>query len=204
MNAEKEMVVGLTGGIASGKSLVSTELKRLGAHIIDADIIAREIVVPGNPAYYEIISEFGQEVLREDGTLNRKMLGSVVFADDKRLKALNSITHPRILKRIEDDIEKINAACAHPLIVVDIALLIELGFHKKVEKVIVVFADDDKLVKRMMARDNLTEHEAKQRLSAQLPMKEKLRYADYVIDNNGSVEEAQAQVKKLHDELSGA
>lgn len=197
------MVVGLTGAIASGKSLVTEELKRLGAEALDADVIARELVVPGLPAYYEILREFGNGVLKEDGTLNRRLLGSIVFSDRARLEVLNRIMHPKILGRIEAGIKELNARCKDPLIVVDIALLVELGFYRKVDKVIVVAADQEKLVKRMMARDRLTEAEARQRLSAQLPIKEKLAYADYVIDNNGTIEEALNRTRAVFKELAG-
>jgi len=198
------VTVGLTGGVASGKSLVSGGLKRLGAHIIDADVISREIVAPGEPAYREIASTFGKGVIRADGTIDRKALGSLVFSDPEKRKILNKITHPRIIEKIGLEIKALEAKGGDPLIVVDAALLIEVGLHKEMSKVIVVYADEEKQIRRIISRDHLTEKEARERVNAQMPLPEKLKYADFVIDNNGSVEDTLKSVKELYGRLTGA
>lgn len=198
---EGGMIVGLTGGIATGKSLVSNELKRLGAHIIDADLIAREIVEPGKPAYKELIEAFGEGILREDKTLDRKALGRMVFSDREKLKKINSITHPKILKRIEEEISRINSGGKDAVIVVDAAVLIESGAHKSVDKVIVVYAGEDRQIERIKKRDSLSETEARCRINSQIPLKEKLRYADYVIYNDGTVEDVIKKAQELYRSL---
>ncbi len=195
------MIVGLTGGIATGKSLVSNELKRLGAHIIDADLIAREIVEPGKPAYKELIEAFGEGILNEDKTLDRRALGRMVFSDREKLKKINNITHPKILKRIEEEIAKINSGGKDAVIVVDAAVLIEAGAHKSVDKVIVVYAGEDRQIERIKKRDSLSENEARCRINSQIPLKEKLRYADYVIYNDDTVEEVVKKAQELYNSL---
>ena len=195
------MIVGLTGGIATGKSLVSAEIKRLGATVIDADVIAREIVEPGKPAYSEIVETFGERVLNPDRTLNRKALGDIVFCDREELGKLNRITHPRIRQRIREEIAR---AGENELVVVDIALLIEMGFRDEVDSVIVVWADEERQIERMLRRNGLTREEALLRLSCQIPVKEKLGYADYVIENNGDIESAVARAREVFMALKGA
>lgn len=195
------MVVGLTGGVATGKSLVSSELKRLGAHIVDADAIARDIVKPGKPAYEEIIKEFGNGVLTLEGAIDRKALGELVFSDPEKLTKLNRITHPRIRAEIAGEVERIEKQFGDALIIVDVALLIEFGLYKKMSKVVLVTADDDKQFERLKKRNCLADNEAKARIAAQMPLKEKERYADYIIDNNGPVEETLKAVKELYETL---
>ncbi len=197
------MIVGLTGGVASGKSLVAGELKKLGAHIIDADVISREIVEPGSEAYRDIVREFGEGVLRADGTIDRKALGRIVFADPARLSALNGITHPRIIEKIRSGMKALGERFADALIVVDAALLIEVGLHREMSRVIVVYADEDRQVERIMARDGLGEKEARERINSQMPLSRKVEYADFVIDNNGSVEDTRRLVKELYLKLTG-
>ncbi len=197
------MVVGLTGGIASGKSLVSGELKRLGAHVIDADLIAREIVGPGSPALAEIKREFGPRVINDDGTLDRAALGEIVFSDPEKLKLLNSITHPRIIEQQRRMIEEIKKNHADPLIIVDAAILIEAGEHRNMDRVVVVWASEEKQVERLLARNGLTRREAEKRVRAQMPLKEKAEYADYVINNDGGIEETLNLARELYRKLTG-
>ncbi|MBI5455009.1 MAG: dephospho-CoA kinase, partial [Deltaproteobacteria bacterium] len=162
------MVIGLTGGIASGKTFVSNELKRLGAHIIDADVIAREIVEPGRPALAEIVKEFGLRILKADGTLDRKALAGIVFSDKEKLQILNGIMHPRIIERTKALIDEIQSSHKDPLIVVDAAVLIEAGIHGSVDEVVVVLISEEEQMKRLIARDGLTEDEARKRVASQL------------------------------------
>ena len=197
------MLIGLTGGIASGKSLVAGELKRLGAHLIDADEIAREVVKTGLPAYNEIVKEFGEKILNPDKTINRKELGRIVFSNPELRKRLEQITHPRIRKKIEAEISAIKAKNPKAVIVVDAALLIEGGLYKKMDKVIVVYADEKTQIKRLTERDGLAIEDAKNRISAQMPLKEKKKYADFVIENveGKSREEVKEEVKKIFETI---
>lgn len=197
------MIVGLTGGIASGKSLVAGELERLGARIVDADLIAREVVAPGMPAWRDIVAGFGESILLEDGSIDRKKLGATVFSDPAKLKRLNDITHPRIREKIRERVAEMEREDSNPLIVVDAALLIEGGLYKEMSKVIVVYADEEKQTHRLRKRDGVGLGEAKKRIDAQMPLKEKREYADYVIDNNGTVNETIESVRKLYGKLTG-
>lgn len=196
------MVVGLTGAIASGKSLVSAEFKRLGAFIIDADLVARRIVEPGMDAYNEIVSGFGQGIVRTDGSLDRKALGRIVFSDKERLALLNRITHPRIIEDIEREIAGLRQGHPGAIIVVDAALIIELGLHRKMDRIVVVYSDEERCVERMMRRDGLSETEAQERLEAQMPLKEKLAYADYIIGNSGDMAETIWRAREVFDALT--
>lgn len=193
------MVVGLTGGVASGKSLVAHYLKELGAKLIDADEISREIVRPGMPAYQEILQVFGKGILNQDGTIDRKGLGKVVFSNPELLKRLNEITHPGILEEVRRRVGE--AKKDQAIIVVDAALLIEVGLHREMDRVIVVYVDEETQIKRLMERDGLTEGEAKLRLSAQMPLKEKLKDAHFIIDNSIGMEETRRQVEEVFKEL---
>jgi dephospho-CoA kinase len=196
------MIVGLTGGIATGKSVVADELRRLGAHIIDADKIAREVVEPGKPAYDEIVKEFGTGVLEPGGALDRKALGRIVFSDPAALEKLGSITHPRIRERIKEEARRLSAQ-GDSIIVLDVALLIETGVKYEVEKIIVVFAEKEQQIQRLMDRDGLSRLEAEKRVSIQMDIKEKLKYADYVIDNSGAKDWTIEQTRALYNELEG-
>ncbi|GMR05338.1 MAG: dephospho-CoA kinase [Thermodesulfobacteriota bacterium] len=196
------MVAGLTGSIASGKSLVAAELKRLGAHVVDADLIAREVVEPGSPALKEIEEEFGPSVIKPGGELDRAALGRVVFSDPEKLKTLNRITHPRIIARQREMIEEIKKSCDDPLIIVDAAILIEAGEYKRMDAVIVVYSDEERLIERLAGR-GLTRDEALSRVRAQMGLKERLEYADYVIYNNGAIEETLEQTRELYLKLRG-
>lgn len=196
-----KMVVGLTGGVASGKSLVSGEFKKLGALIIDADAVAREITVKGTQAYAAIVREFGGGILKEDGSIDRKALGRIVFSDGVKLSLLNKLTHPEIIARIRRGIEELKKNCPEQLIVVDAALLIEAGLHREMDRVIVVYADTERQTERIMKRDGLTREEAKERINAQMPIGEKVRLADYVIDNNNGIDRAVAEARAVYEKL---
>lgn len=196
------MIVGLTGGVASGKSLVSEELERLGAIIIDADSIAREIASPGTDVYGAIVREFGRGILAPDGSIDRRALGSIVFSDPGKLKRLNLITHPPIMRRIVEELEACGKKHPASVIVVDAPLLIEVGLHRSMDKVIVVYTDEDKQLERLKKKSGLTEEEAKNRINAQLPLSRKLEYADYVIDNNGTLEETLKEAQRVYSELN--
>lgn len=190
------LVVGLTGGIASGKSTVADMFKQLNIPVIDADKIAREVVLPGEKTYDKIVKTFGEAVLHEDQTLNRKKLGEIIFADEAKRKQLNALIHPAIRKRMLKRRDQYIAE-REPCIVLDIPLLFESKLTHFVEKVIVVYIDEATQLERLMQRDGLNEKEAKQRIQAQLPLKEKAKLADGVIDNHGTIEETRTQLLNL-------
>jgi dephospho-CoA kinase len=192
------LVLGLTGGIASGKNSVAAKLKELGAEIIDADLICRELVEPEKPAWREIVGSFGKEVLGSDGLINRKKLGKAVFKDSKKRELLNSILHPKVMEEEWRLIAELKKKKSDAIVVVNAALLIESGNYRDVDKVVVVVTSEKKMVKRLIARDGLTEEEARLRVRAQMPSDEKLKYADYVIDNNGTIDELNDKVIELH------
>ena len=188
-------LIGLTGGIASGKSLVSRQLQELGAAVIDADRIARDVVQHGTPGWEMIVREFGKSVIGSDGELNRKTLGLLVFNNPTELERLNRITHPLILAEIERLLQKYGSG-HESLVVLDAPLLFETGLGRFVDEVWVVTVDYQTQVKRLMARDRLTEQEARQRIAVQMPLEEKVRRADRTIDNRGTRSETERQVKE--------
>jgi len=191
------MIIGLTGGIATGKSTVSNMLRARGAAIVDADQVAREVVEPGEPALQEIVRRFGPEILNEDGALNRKKLGEIVFADPARRKELEAITHPAIRARMRERVAALAAEDPDRLIVADIPLLFEGGLQRQYECVLLVYVPREIQKERLMKRDGLTEAEAEKRLAAQMDIEEKKRLADYVIDNRGTLAETERQVDEF-------
>ncbi|HWQ30975.1 MAG TPA: dephospho-CoA kinase [Negativicutes bacterium] len=194
------MVIGLTGGIASGKSTVSAKLKELGAAVIDADIVAREVVSKGQIAYNRIVQSFGEDILLPSGQINRKKLGSIVFSDKDKLSLLNSITHPEIISRVQDMIRELKAA-GEKVIVVDAAILIEMGLYKYVDSVWVVAVDRETQIKRMIERDRFDYKEAENRISSQFTNEMRRKYADVIIDNSKSVEEVGKRLEELWNNI---
>lgn len=190
-------VIGLTGGIASGKSAVSAVLKELGAEVIDADIISRQVVEPGLPAWQQIVDEFQESILNKDGTINRKKLGEIVFADPAKLDKLNKITHPYIIAEIENLIAKHRSSGEKGVVVLEAPLLLELGLERLVDEVWVVAVHPTIQLKRLMERDKLSTRAAVNRIEAQMPLEEKVKKADRVIDNSGTLQETEEQVKKI-------
>ncbi|TDA68893.1 MAG: dephospho-CoA kinase [Clostridia bacterium] len=188
------ITIGLTGGIATGKSTVSGILRQRGARIIDADHLAREVVEPGQPAWEKIVAHFGPDILLPDKTIDRKRLGKIVFADAEARLALNNFTHPAVISRTQ---EILDGWRDEPgvLAVVDAPLLLEAGMESLVEEVWVVATDAKTQIRRLMQRDNLTPEEAQQRLAAQMPLAEKIRRATRVIDNNGTRDATRRQVE---------
>ncbi len=189
-------LIGLTGGIASGKSLVSTRLAQLGATIVDADVLAREVVEPGTPGLAAIAEHFGPEVLLEDGSLNRPALGAIIFADPEQREKLNSITHPAVWRRARELFEK---AAADAVVVYDVPLLVEgaKGRQLDFDLVVVVNASTATRLQRLMELRDMTREEAGHRLNSQASDTERLAVADVVIDNNGGIDETLQQVDAL-------
>ncbi|WP_249870898.1 dephospho-CoA kinase [Oceanobacillus saliphilus] len=188
--------IGLTGSIGSGKSTVSLMFDDFNIPVVDADKIAREVVEPGENAYEQVVETFGKSILRKDGTLDRPALGAIIFADESKRKLINSIVHPAIRKKmlyLRDKHLKSGAKC----VVLDIPLLFESGLTDYVDRTIVVYVDEAVQLNRLMSRDNYTEDEATQRIQSQMSMKEKVKLADAVIDNNGTKADSYEQVEKL-------
>ncbi len=193
-------MVGLTGGIASGKDLVPGILRGLGARVIDADEIARALLEPGLPAYEDVVETFGKDILDAGGRINRRRLAALVFPDQERLNRLNTITHPRIIEEEKRQVEEIRSADPLAVIVINAALLIESGNYRVVDRVIVVDVPEDIQMERAMGK-GLTEDEVRSRMKAQMPRKERLKYADIVIDNSGSIEETKMKIEEVYGTL---
>lgn len=190
------LIVGLTGGIASGKSTVSSMFTSLDIPVIDADKISREVVEPGKDAYEEIHRVFGADVFKEDQTLDRKRLGAIVFADEEKRKQLNAIVHPAVRREMLQQRDHY-VGNGEKCVILDIPLLFEGNLTGIVDKTIVVSVDEDVQLDRLMKRDQSTKEEAKQRIRSQIPIKEKARLADAVIDNNGSKIDSYNQLENI-------
>lgn len=196
------LLIGLTGGIGSGKTLVAALLRELGAHIIDADTICRDLVKPGKPAWKEIKDAFGDPFFSSNQSLDRGKLAHAVFTDDTKRRLLEGILHPKVFHeegKIYANICKIDP---NALVVIDAALLIESGNYKQVQKVIVIRCDTETQVRRMMEYRSMPENEVRNRIRKQMPLEEKLKYADFVINNNADDKKAlKTQVEEIYNEL---
>jgi dephospho-CoA kinase len=193
-------VVGLTGGIASGKSTVARAFAQRGIPVVDADILAREVVAPGSPGLAAIVESFGTGVLLEDGTLDRKQVGAMVFNDPALRIKLNSITHPRVAMLSAERLAAIPEGSV-PYVIYEAPLIVENGLHHAMRALIVVAIDVPLQIERVMMRDGLDRHAAESRLRAQAPLERKLAAATYVIDNGKSLSELFPQVDAVHDKI---
>ncbi|MEH7248773.1 dephospho-CoA kinase [Neobacillus niacini] len=187
------LVIGLTGGIASGKSTVSNMLKEMDIAVIDADVEARLAVEKGEPAYQKIVAEFGDEIVLPNGEIDRQKLGSIIFHNTEKRQLLNSIVHPEVRKRMNDQVD-VAKSRGEKVIVLDIPLLFESKLTSIVEKTILVFVDRGVQLQRLMERNDLSFEEAEARVNSQMPLDEKVALADAVIDNNGLVEKTREQL----------
>jgi len=197
------LIVGLTGGIVSGKSTVALMFKDLGAKIVDADKLGHSVILPHKPAWEKIVKIFGKDVLQNDLTIDREKLGKIVFANQSLLKKLNDITHPEITKIIKKEIDSLKNKTYNQkkILIIDAALIYEAKIDRLMEKIIVVYIDEDEQIKRLIKRNNLSKDEALQRIKSQMPMKEKVKMADYVIDNSNSLDKTKKQVEKIWKNL---
>lgn len=194
--------VGLTGGIASGKSTVSGMFRALGVPVIDADLIAREVVAPGSRALEAIVDAFGEEILTEEKGLNRARLAEIVFSDPAKKKVLEGILHPEIIAEQDRRLRELEREGRTPVAVVDAAVMIESGSWKRFDSLVVVDCDESQQIGRLRLRNGMNEEEAVRRVNAQMPLSEKVKYADHVIDNRGSIDDTRKQVEELMKLLS--
>jgi dephospho-CoA kinase len=196
------IVAGLTGGIATGKSTVAALFQQAGARLIDADRIARDAVRRGTPAYAEILVHFGAGILLAGGEIDRKRLAAIIFSSPAQQRVLEGIVHPRVREEISRQLDRIRQEQPAATVILDVPLLFESGMNCGLEEVIVVYAPEAVQVRRLMARDGLTEAEARMRIRAQMPIAEKKARATRVIDNSGDLEYTRAQAQEVYRQLA--
>lgn len=190
------LTIGLTGGIASGKSTVSKMLTDLGIPVIDADIEARLAVEQGETAYNDIVRYFGEDILNQEGNIDREKLGSIVFHDEEKRNALNSFVHPAVRERMLVKVERAKQN-SEKAIVLDIPLLIEGNLQYMADKILLVYVNEETQLQRLMERNQYSKEEALARIKSQMPIGEKIKYADQVIDNNGTIAETKQQLEQI-------
>jgi len=196
------LLVGLTGGMGSGKTLAASFFKDLGAFVLDADLICRKLVEPGQPAWKEIEDIFGKEIFTASGNLDRRILADIVFDDPEKKQALEDILHPRVFEFERLEYEAIRKEHPNALVIVDAALLIESGNFKKMDKVIVVNSDEKRRVNRILARSELSQDEITARIKNQMPNEEKVRYADFVLENSLDKDNLRSKVTEIYTKLA--
>jgi dephospho-CoA kinase len=195
------LLVGLTGGIASGKSLVAHILKDLGAHVIDADRIVHQLLEPDQQAWEEVLDYFGKDILLPDDGIDRRKLGEIVFNNAEKRAWLNSCLHPKVFAACTTQIKHLRDRSPNSIVVFDAALLIETGYSRNMDKIVVVYADQEKQIERLTGRDKFTREQALARIASQMPLAEKRGYADYVIDNTGSREDTERQTRDMYSKM---
>lgn len=195
-----KMIIGLTGGIATGKSTISSFFKEEGIPVIDTDLIAHDLMKQGQKAYGEIIKVFGSEILNEDGEINRKALGKIVFNNEEKRLMLNRIVHPLVKEVVKEDIKRYQTD-GHKIIVIDVPLLFESGFDDLCDKTLVVFTHYLIQLERLRKRDHLSKTEAEKRIKAQMRLEEKVLRADFVLDNSGNINATYKQFIELHHKI---
>jgi len=195
------LIVGLTGGIASGKSLVTRVLRDLGAHIIDADKIVHDLLAPGQDACREVVGHFGKGIQLPDGSIDRRKLGDIIFNHPEERAWLNQCIHPRVFEAYNHQVRHLSERQPDAIVIMDAALLIETGYHKHMDRLIVVYADQKAQMKRLIERDRFTLEQAMARISSQMPLDEKRKYADFVIENTGTREATEQQTREIFAKL---
>jgi dephospho-CoA kinase len=193
--------VGLTGGFASGKSFVGETLAGLGCHLIQADELGHQVLLPGGAAYADVVREFGAAVLTPEGTIDRKRLAAAVFDNPERLARLNALVHPPVIRLEEELMARYAAADPQGIVVVEAAILIETGSHKRFHRIIVTVCDQEQQIERAMKRDGISREQALARIRRQMPLSEKQDYADYVIDTSGAKEDTIRQTVAVYEQL---
>ncbi len=194
---------GLTGGIGCGKSTVATMMRELGCRVLDADALARDLAEPGQPAFHEIVQSFGKEILGADGRMDRSRMAHLVFSDASKLAALNAILHPRVIAEHQRQLAEIARTDPSAVAVVEAALLVEAGYHKSLDRLIVVWCRPEQQMERLMQPGGraMSRDDAQRRIAAQMPVEEKRRLTTDEIDNSGSLAETRAQVGALVSRL---
>src|SRR5688572_4056264 len=193
--------VGLTGSIAVGKSFVTSVFEELGCHVLDADQTAREVVEPGSSGLHAVVESFGPRILKDDGTLDRELMGQLIFADPEQRQRLNSILHPFIIARQDEVIREWEALDPHGIGIIDAALMIESGGYKRFDKLIVVHCRPEVQLERLMLRTGLSLEQAQQRIASQMPQEEKQQYADYLIDTSDGFDITRSRVREVFKQL---
>jgi len=193
--------IGLTGSIGVGKSFVASVFVDLGCHLVDADLTSREVVLPGSPGLKAVVEHFGAEILSDEGTLDRKALGAVIFANEQERLVLNSILHPFIIERQDKILSEWEKNDPDGIGIVDAALMIESGGYQRFDKLVVVHCRPEVQLERLMLRDGLSRDEAQRRINSQMPQEEKQRYADYLIDTSDGFEPTRLKTKQVFEEL---
>jgi len=193
--------VGLTGGLASGKTFVGKNLAGLGCRVIRNDEMGHAVMQPGAEAYDDIVKQFGAEILNEDGAIDRRKLAAIVFRDPEKLSSLSALVHPPVRERTRAELAAFEQAHPDGIAVVEAAILVETGSFRDYEKLIVAVCSVEQQIERAMSRDGMTREQVAERLSRQLPLADKIRYADFVIDTSGAKESTIAQTKAVYDAL---
>jgi len=198
---DRRILLGVTGGIASGKSTVARMLKELGAHMIDFDVLSRVAVEPGKPAWKDIVAFFGEQVLNADKTLDRKKIAATVFHDEEKRKKLEEYIHPRIYEEFSRQVKELSQKDPQAVIQAVIPLLFEVNLQNLFDKILVVYVPEEIQIQRLMERDRISRETARSILLAQLPIEEKKKYGDYLVDNSGSLEDTEKQVQEVWRKL---
>ena len=193
---------GLTGSIATGKSSVCSIFRGLKTPVIDADMLARDIVRPGEEGWLSVVQFFGDGVLLSDGNIDREKLGRIIFSDKTARDKLDNCLHPLIIKKLLSDAEKLKKSMEGSLIIADVPLLIECGMQKYFDKIILVYSDRETQISRLIKRNNLTIEDAEKRVNSQMPIEEKRKFADFIIDNCGSFEDLEVRARDLFFKLA--
>jgi len=194
--------IGLTGSIGVGKSFVASVFSELGCHVLDADDAAREVVAPGSAGLNDVVAEFGNQILRDDGTLDRSKLGTLVFQNAEKLAVLNSILHPYIIAQQDRRLHELEVKDPYGIGFVDAALMIESGGYKRFDKLIVVYCRPEVQIERVMVRNTLSRDDAERRIRAQMSQEEKKKFADYLIDTSDGFEAARKRTEEVYGELT--
>ena len=193
--------VGLTGGLACGKSFVGQAMAALGCHLIEADQLGHEVLLPEGEAYADVVREFGQGILNADGAIDRKRLAAEVFGKPERLAALNQLVHPRVFERERQLIDQYAETDPNGIVIVEAAILIETGNYKNFDRLILVECDEQQQIERAIKRDHTDREEVQSRLRRQMPLAEKRKFAQYVIDTSGTKEDTLRRVREVYDAL---
>ncbi len=195
------LLVSLTGGIATGKSVVAGVFQNLGCYIHHADEVAHRLMEPGTPAWKKIVDHFGEEILNRDGSINRPKLGAIVFSNQEERGFLNSLIHPLVMKKKKDVIRRLREEGQYKIFISEAALTLEAGFVAFFDKVVVVFCQPEIQIRRLMERDSISRKQALRRIHAQMTPEEKTKYADYIIDSSGTLEETVEQTERIFRNL---